>query len=120
MEGKDLRAILSSNIRLYRHNHGWSQADLAEKADISITFLSSIERCTKWPYPDTLVKLAKALKIKEFELFRYNGIVTDETATLIDRLVVDISVSVKESIEKTYQRYRCTELPSNKKGPPPA
>jgi len=106
MEGKDLRTILSSNIKLYRRNHGWSQADLAEKADISITFLSSIERCTKWPYPETLMKIAKALKIEEFELFRQNKAITNETATLIDRLVADISVSVKDSIEKTYRRYQ--------------
>jgi len=106
MEGKDLRTILSSNIKLYRHNHGWSQADLADKAGISITFLSSIERCTKWPYPETLVKIAKALKIEEFELFRKNKTIIDDTATLIDRLVVDISLSVKDSIEKTYRRYR--------------
>jgi len=106
MDGKNLRIILSNNIRLFRRNHGWSQADLAEKADISITFLSSIERCVKWPYPDTLVKIAKALKIEEFELFRREKAITDDISILIDRLVGDISVSVKESIEKTYRRHR--------------
>jgi transcriptional regulator with XRE-family HTH domain len=106
MDGKNLRTILSNNIRLFRQNHGWSQADLAEKADISINFLSSIERCVKWPYPDTLVKIAKALKIDEFELFRHNKAIIDDTSTIIDRLVGDISLSVKESIEKTYRRYR--------------
>ena len=105
MEVKDLRAILSKNIKLYRGNHGWSQADLAEKANISITFLSNIERGVKWPYPDTLVKLAKALKVEEFELFRKNKEIIDDTAILVDRLVTDISVSVKESIEKTYRQY---------------
>ena len=113
MEGKDLRTVLSSNIKLYRHNHGWSQADLAEKAEISITFLSSIERCTKWPYPDTLVKIAKALKIEEFELFRRKKAIANDTTTLIDRLVVDISVSVKDSIEKTYRRYLGRKFPSD-------
>jgi len=105
MEGKNLRAILSSNIKLFRRNHGWSQADLAEKADISITFLSSIERCTKWPYPDTLVKIAKALKIEEFELFRQDKTIIDDTTALIDRLVTDISISVNDSIKKTYRQY---------------
>ena len=113
MNGKELRDILSNNIKLYRCNHGWSQADLAEKADISINFLSSIERCVKWPYPDTLVKIAKALKIDEFELFRRNNALTNDTSVLIDRLVTDISVSVKDSIEKTYRRYRGKKLPLN-------
>ena len=70
MEGKDLRAILSSNIKLFRGHRGWSQADLAEKASISITFLSSIERGTKWPYPETLVKLAKALNTNLINLLK--------------------------------------------------
>ena len=106
MEGKDLRTVLSNNIKLYRGQHGWSQADLAEKANISITFLSNIERGVKWPYPDTLVKLAKALKIEEFELFKKNKALPDETVILIDRLVSDISLSVSQSIEKTHRQYR--------------
>ena len=106
MEGKKLRAILSNNIKLFRCQHGWSQADLAEKANISIAFLSSIERGKKWPYPDTLVKLAKALKVEEFELFKQNKPVSDETASLIDRLVMDISISVTNSIQKTHRQYR--------------
>ena len=105
MNGKDLRAILSHNIKRYRDNHGWSQADLAEKADISITFLSNIERGKKWPYPDTLVKIAKALRVEEFELFRRENAISNDTTTFIDRLVADISESVDISIKKTYRQY---------------
>ncbi|MCL2231501.1 MAG: helix-turn-helix domain-containing protein [Treponema sp.] len=112
MDGKDLRAILSFNIKRYRGNHGWSQADLAEKANISINFLSSIERCVKWPYPDTIVKIAKALEVDEFELFRQNKDVIDDTAILIDRLVMDISKSVSTSINETYLNYRGKNLPT--------
>jgi transcriptional regulator with XRE-family HTH domain len=83
---------------------------LAEKANISITFLSNIERGTKWPYPDTLVRIAKALKIEEFELFRKNKFKIDDKATLIDRLVNDIAVSVNNSIENTYCRYRKNKI----------
>jgi len=106
MNGKDLRAILSQNIKLYRNNHGWSQADLAEKSNISINFLSHIERGLKWPYPDTLVKLAKALEIEEYELFQREKSTIDDTAVLMDRFVKEISISVNESIEKTYRQYR--------------
>lgn len=114
MDGKSLRAILSSNIKLFRGHHGWSQADLAEKANISVTFLSNIERGAKWPYPDTLVKIAKALKIEEFELFRKNDTISDQTANLINRLVTDISLSVADSIEKTHRQY-CRKKPPNQK-----
>ena len=39
------------------------QALLAEKADISLPFISSIEQSIKWPYPDTLAKIASALEV---------------------------------------------------------
>jgi len=113
MDGKDLRAILSYNIKRYRGNHGWSQADLAEKANISIAFLSNIERGNKWPYPDTLVKIAKALKVEEFELFRRENLILDDTAALIDKFVMDISESVNNSIKKTYRQYRGKKFPVN-------
>ena len=106
MEGKDLRAILSDNIKTYRGYHGWSQAELAEKSNISINFLSHIERGLKWPYPDTLVKIANALEVEEFELFQREKPILDETRTLMDRLVDDITMTVNKSIEKTYKQYQ--------------
>jgi len=106
MNGKEFRALLSYNIKLHRGHHGWSQADLAEKANISINFLSSIERGVKWPYPDTIVKLAKALKVEEFELFQVEKPMLNETATFVDRLIKDITLSVNDSIDKTYRQYR--------------
>jgi transcriptional regulator with XRE-family HTH domain len=69
MEGKAVRDILSSNIRLYRNRHGWSQAELAEKANISTNFLCDIETCKKWPHPETLQNLANGLKVEIYELF---------------------------------------------------
>jgi transcriptional regulator with XRE-family HTH domain len=106
MGGLDLRTILSKNIKLYRNRHSWSQADLAEKADISINFLSNIERGTKWPYPETLNKLALALGIEVFELFKPEKTLADDSSILMERLVQDISISVNASIESTYRQYR--------------
>ena len=110
MDGKDLREILSHNIKLYRGNHGWSQADLAEKSNISINFLSHIERGLKWPYPDTLVRIARALEIEEFELFQRKKPLIDDTAILLERLIKDITISVNDSIGKTYRQYRGKKL----------
>jgi len=70
MKEADLRQILSKNLKSFRSQRSLSQSELAEKADISIPFLSNIERAKKWPYPETLVKLAKALDIEVFMLFQ--------------------------------------------------
>ena len=69
MTGTDLRRILSKNIKSLRGQRSLSQIELAEKADISIPFLSNIERQNKWPHPDTLAKLAKALDVEVHMLF---------------------------------------------------
>jgi transcriptional regulator with XRE-family HTH domain len=44
------------------------KAVLAEKAGISVIFLSSIERGTKYPKAETVAKLAKVLEVEIFEL----------------------------------------------------
>jgi transcriptional regulator with XRE-family HTH domain len=70
MTEQDLRGILSANIKRYRHNRDLSQADLAEKLDISVNFLCNIENGNKWISPQTLVKFAAALNIEPYELFK--------------------------------------------------
>lgn len=47
MTGNDIREILAQNIKTLRAHRQFSQAELAEKADISIPFLSSIECANK-------------------------------------------------------------------------
>ncbi|MHC6202856.1 helix-turn-helix domain-containing protein [Breznakiellaceae bacterium SP9] len=101
MDGKDLRTILSLNMKLFRTRRKWSQADLAEKAKISITFLSNIERGNKWPYPDTLVKLASALDIDVFEFFKSQQVVHNEVRDVMTKFVNDVSVSLRHSVNKS-------------------
>jgi DNA-binding XRE family transcriptional regulator len=47
MDGQAVKAVLGKNVKFLRSRKGLTQAVLAEKADISIIFLSSIERGTK-------------------------------------------------------------------------
>ena len=70
MTEADLRHILSSNIKKFRSLRSLTQIELAEKANISIPFLSNIERSNKWPHPETLVKIAQALNVEVYMLFQ--------------------------------------------------
>jgi transcriptional regulator with XRE-family HTH domain len=63
MDGQAVKAALGKNIKFLRSRWGFTQAVLAEKADISIIFLSSIERGTKYPKPDVLARIAQALEV---------------------------------------------------------
>jgi transcriptional regulator with XRE-family HTH domain len=105
MEGQELRDALGKNLKLFRFHRALSQADLAEKAGISITFLSDLERGNKWPYPDTLTGLAKALNIEVFELFRPEG-VPDDMKALMARFSEDISRTLNQSLDTVYKQYK--------------
>lgn len=47
----------------------WTQEDLAERAKISVSFLSMIERGERVPHVETLGALAQALEVSLSELF---------------------------------------------------
>ena len=84
---------------MFRSLRNWSQADLAEHANISINFLGDIERGKKWPHPDTLSKLAKALEISVFELFlEENKPQNFGAEALLSRFAKDVSLSVNKSL----------------------
>jgi transcriptional regulator with XRE-family HTH domain len=70
MEDKEVINILAANIRHYRGRSGWSQLDLADKINISVTFLSSLETGKTWASPATLAKLAAAFGIEVYELLK--------------------------------------------------
>lgn len=70
---KDLRKILSQNIKKTRGILHISQAKLAEYADISLSYLTDIERCRTWVSDKTLQNLAKALNREVWELFLMSG-----------------------------------------------
>ena len=99
MSGKEIRALFSKNIKLFRNRRNWSQADLAENADISLNYLSDIERGNKWPHPDVLSKLTDALGVKVFELFmEEESDIYSEDKNLMNRFVNDVSLAINKSL----------------------
>jgi transcriptional regulator with XRE-family HTH domain len=105
MTGDELRTIFSKKIKFFRNSRGWSHSDLAEKADISITFLSDIELGNKWPHPDTLTSLARALDIDVYRLFIVQEPVSDDTKGAILQFAKDISITFIQSLDKVTQRH---------------
>jgi transcriptional regulator with XRE-family HTH domain len=65
---RDLRKILSENIRKNRAALHISQEKLAESADISMPYMQNIEYCTTWVSDKTLSQIARALNVEAYEL----------------------------------------------------
>ncbi|MDR3357211.1 MAG: helix-turn-helix domain-containing protein, partial [Spirochaetaceae bacterium] len=98
MEERELRAIVGQRIKFFRLRRQFSQADLAEKANISITFLSNIERGNNLPPTGTLCSLAKALNVEVWELFKPEE-ASNEQNSLIDRISQDFAQQVNLAME---------------------
>jgi transcriptional regulator with XRE-family HTH domain len=106
MGGDELRDALGKNLKLYRFLRKFSQTDLAERANISLTFLSDIERGNKWPYPDTLVRLAKALDVSVSMLFRLEKDSPEEFKSVMCQFSRDIRKCVDDALETVSRKYQ--------------
>jgi transcriptional regulator with XRE-family HTH domain len=96
MNERDLLKILSLNIKQHRTHQRWSQAELAEKINISINFLSDIETGKKWASPNTMVKFADVFKIEVYELLKPSDIIPDKSSDVIKKYTEDIFDAINE------------------------
>ena len=99
MDGMEVRATLARNIKAFRGRRNWSQADLAEKSGLSIVYLSDIERGNKWPYLDTLVKLAEAFNVDVYELLKPENTLPPTTG----KVFAKYNEEVIAILEKTFE-----------------
>ena len=106
MTENQLRDIVRTNIRRYRNYRKWTQAEFAEKADISVNFLSDIENGKKWISPASMVKFASVLKIEPFELFKPVEFPLPSVSLLLSRYNEEILEAVSKSVKQVFDYYR--------------
>jgi transcriptional regulator with XRE-family HTH domain len=68
-----LRKKFGQHLRQIRFNRRMSQERFAETLDISVDFLSLIERGRNAPSFETIEKIAKRLRLSVSELFNFDG-----------------------------------------------
>jgi transcriptional regulator with XRE-family HTH domain len=105
MTDKELRDILSKNIKRYRHSRNLSQADLAEKLDISVNFLCNIENGNRWVSPKTLVKFASALNIEPYELFKSAEALPPEMPLILNKCLDEAVIAVTQTLNQVRGYY---------------
>jgi len=102
----ELKTIVRTNIKRYREHRKWTQAQLAEKLDISINFLSDIENGKKWISPTSMVKIASAFNIEPFELFKPADLPAPAVSAIFSRYNVEVIQVVSESLKQVYDYYQ--------------
>jgi transcriptional regulator with XRE-family HTH domain len=63
-----MRQVLADNIRRFRRELGINQEELAHRANIHRTYMSSIERARQNISIDSIERIAKALEIEPHRL----------------------------------------------------
>jgi transcriptional regulator with XRE-family HTH domain len=63
-----VRALLAMNMKRLRELRGYTQMDLAERVGCSTTLIGNIEIRKRFPSPENLDLIAKALEVQPSEL----------------------------------------------------
>lgn len=91
----ELKQALGNRIRSFRKARRLSQERLAELTNLSVTFLGSAERGQSLPSLKTCQRLADALQVPLWELFRF-----DDTKELQAQLVEFVSRLQAADVER--------------------
>jgi transcriptional regulator with XRE-family HTH domain len=96
-----IREILARNFKVNRQKLGLTQEQLAEKADVSTHYIAMIETCNKYPKPEMLERLAKALEVEPHQLFSVSPPLDESLERLRQAIVTDMKQVVREAIKET-------------------
>ncbi len=102
-----VKKIFGENVRKFRQAKNWTQAELAEKIEISDAFLAHIERGTRGASMETIELLARCFGIPYTALFEeekdkntnYSEIFFALEKELKEKLNADIESCIREAKE---------------------
>lgn len=98
----DIKVRLGKRIKQLRNMRDMTQQQLAESADMSISFLGMIERGKKSPTVETIQKMADALDVTLSELMNFDSgvkLLDDDRSVHLRRLLSEYT----DKIEKLYK-----------------
>jgi len=93
--------IFVQNLRKYRRKCGLTQAQLADKVDVSTHHIGMIELERNCPTFELMERIAEALNIKIYELFVDPSSLNENFELLRREIREDIRLLLDETLEKT-------------------
>jgi len=104
----NIKEILAANLRENRRKRGLTQEKLAEKADMSLHYLATLELGNNFPSGEMLEKLAKALDIQAFQLFTptatTEGAILHLEQSIINNIRHEFRQEIVEEVVKTIKQ----------------
>ena len=92
-----LKDVFVKNLRNFRKERGFTQAELAEKCDTATSYIGQIEIGNRFPSLEFIEKLAKVLKIRPHLLFFIDSD-NDSDEQLLKKKKDTISETKKEEL----------------------
>ncbi len=103
------REIFKANLKYYRKQNHYTQEKLAELIDCNPKYITEIESRAKFPSPETIDALAKALNITPEQLFRSEGCPTNTVAfdkqDFIDKIISGLSVKIEKELNNYLDKH---------------
>lgn len=101
---QEIRDALKKNIKKYRKAKALSQSELAEKANISVQTINSIEGARLWPSDKVLSKIADALGVEMYRLFVPHKLAMQSEA--VAELKYAIAKTIEDLVHETLDDWK--------------
>jgi transcriptional regulator with XRE-family HTH domain len=102
----NIRETFAKNLRENRRKCRLTQAQLAEKAEVSTHYIALIELARNIPKVETIERLAKVLNVEIYELFVAPLSPTVEMKKLQESIIAELKDIVKESVDEAFEQER--------------
>jgi transcriptional regulator with XRE-family HTH domain len=112
-----LRDIFAYNLKENRRDRGFTQAQLAERVDVSTHHIAMLEIARNYPTLELVERFAEALDIEIYRLFINPLSPQEEMERLYQTVAKDIERLVGETVEKVLSEKIADASP--KAGDPP-
>ena len=99
----EIAEIVGQNIRKLRKQSGWTQEKLAEKAGISVPFMTQIELARKTASLDVIESIAKAFDVSYERLFKSDIMENKDIYYKLRILENALTTAITEEIRNTFE-----------------
>jgi transcriptional regulator with XRE-family HTH domain len=102
---KGIPQILAENIKRRRAELGWTQFQLAERLELSTTYIAELEIAKKAPSIEVVQRLSDTLGMRPYELFLEEGVdgERNDTRETIRQYVNEATIELNDIVKKTLQ-----------------
>lgn len=96
---KKIAEIFAENLKVYRKAAGLTQQQLAERLGVSVLTVQNYESRRRWPSPDSIYMISKALNVPETAFFRESGRSLNEDVPP-EKLLLKVAEALGVTIER--------------------